>query len=124
VTLTAHLFQQWIDKAHDVRLTVVDGRMFGAAVHAGTDGTCVDWRTDYDALTYNPVEVPADVAAGVRAMLDHDGLTFGALDFSVDRSGAWWWLENNPAGQWLWIEKDTGLPIADAHADYLLEGLA
>ncbi|WP_246144332.1 ATP-grasp ribosomal peptide maturase [Actinacidiphila oryziradicis] len=124
VSLTAHLFQQWIDKAHDVRLTVVDGSMFGAAVHASTEGTRVDWRIDYEALSYTPIEVPADVAAGVRAMLDHDGLTFGALDFSVDRSGAWWLLENNPAGQWMWIEKDTGLPIADAHADYLLEGLA
>ncbi|MET7548367.1 MvdC/MvdD family ATP grasp protein [Streptomyces sp. NPDC005479] len=31
VRVTAHLFQQWIDKGHDVRLTVVDGRMFGAA---------------------------------------------------------------------------------------------
>ncbi|MFF0401856.1 MvdC/MvdD family ATP grasp protein [Streptomyces sp. NPDC005248] len=112
VRVTVHLFQQWVDKAHDVRL----------AVHACSDGTRVDWRTDYEALTYTPIEVPDRVAAGVRALLAYDGLRFGALDFSVDRSGAWWFLENNPAGQWMWIEKDTGLPIADAHAQFLLEG--
>ncbi|MET7548368.1 hypothetical protein ABZS95_28475 [Streptomyces sp. NPDC005479] len=82
----------------------------------------MDWRTDYEALTYTPIEVPDRVATAVRALLFHDGLRFGALDFSVDRSGAWWFLENNPAGQWMWIEKDTGLPIADAHAQFLLEG--
>jgi hypothetical protein len=31
-------------------------------------------------------------------------------------------LEINPAGQYLWIEQATGLPISDAICDMLLSG--
>ncbi len=31
-------------------------------------------------------------------------------------------LRWNPEGQWGWIEENTGLPIADAIARYLLKG--
>jgi hypothetical protein len=48
-------------------------------------------------------------------------LTFGALDFAVDAAGSWWFYEINPNGQWLWIERQTGLPIAASLAE-LLEG--
>ena len=32
-------------------------------------------------------------------------------------------LECNPAGQWLWLQEETGVPIAAALADLLTEGM-
>lgn len=83
VELTTHLFQQWIPKAYEIRLTVVGKRHFAVAIHAHSDSTRVDWRTDYDALTYEVVNCPTDVAEQARGFLSAAGLTYGAFDFIV-----------------------------------------
>ncbi|MFB7905823.1 ATP-grasp ribosomal peptide maturase [Kitasatospora sp. NPDC056076] len=122
VALTAHLFQEWIPKRHEVRLTVVGTRMFAAEIHAGSDASHVDWRSDYDALTYEVTEVPDRVRKGVLAWLAHFRLNFGAFDFAVTPAGEWVLFECNPSGEWSWIQNRTGLPIAPAIADLLAGG--
>jgi hypothetical protein len=59
------------------------------------------------------------VAVGVRALLARLRLRYGALDFSVDERGQWWFLEVNPSGQWLWLDERLHLGIAEAIADAL-----
>ncbi|MBD0837149.1 ATP-grasp ribosomal peptide maturase [Streptomyces sp. TRM68416] len=119
IDTTAHLFQAWVDKDHEVRLTVVGERLLAAEVHAGSDTGHTDWRSDYASLTYRVTEVPNDVAEGVRGYMDRLGLRFAALDFVVGPDGAWTFLEANPCGQWDWIEHATGLPVSQAIADEL-----
>lgn len=119
VSLTAHLFQEWVPKSHEVRLTVVGTDMFAAEIHAGSDTSRVDWRSDYDALTYDVCEVPDDVRAGVLGWLEHFRLRFGAFDFAVTPAGDWVMFECNPSGEWSWIQNKTGLPIAAHLADLL-----
>lgn len=113
IALCCHLFQEWVPKAFDVRLTVVGERFFAVAVHAESPEAEVDWRARYDELRYEVCETPGEVRCGVLAYLREFGLTFGAFDFSVTPDGRWWFLECNPAGQWGWIAEQTGLPIAD-----------
>ncbi|MFD7013758.1 ATP-grasp ribosomal peptide maturase [Streptomyces sp. NPDC059928] len=120
IETTAHLFQAWMDKAYEVRLTVVGERLFAAEVHAGTRAGHVDWRSDYKSLTYRPTETPPAVAEGVRRLMRCLELRFAALDFIVSPSGEWTFLEANPCGQWDWIEHATGHPIAAGIADELL----
>lgn len=119
IDTTAHLFQSWVDKAYEIRLTVAGDRLFAAEVHAGSDAARTDWRSDYASLTYRAATVPDDVTEGVRRYMGHLGLRFAALDFVVDPAGAWTFLEANPCGQWDWIESATGLPIAEGIADEL-----
>lgn len=120
VRLTAHLFQAWVDKAYEVRLTVVDDTYLAARIDTTGEVASVDWRADYAAVTYTPLsEPPAAVRDGVRALLERLGLRFGCLDFIVAPDGRWWFLEINPNGQWAWIEDATGLPITAAIADAL-----
>jgi glutathione synthase/RimK-type ligase-like ATP-grasp enzyme len=54
--------------------------------------------------------------------MDGLGLNYGAFDFVVTPDGDWVMLECNPAGQWLWLERETGIPIAAALAEFLTEG--
>ncbi|MFB7739948.1 hypothetical protein ACFC08_37630 [Streptomyces sp. NPDC056112] len=119
ISVTAHLFQSWVDKDHEVRLTVVGERMFAAAIHAGSDAAYEDWRSDYGALTYTITTVPEQVAEGMRRLMDRLQLRYGAADFIVGPQGRWTFLEVNPCGQWDWIQGATGLPIAEAVADDL-----
>ena len=119
---TAHLLQEWIAKAFDVRVTMVGARALGVAIHAGSDRGRTDWRSDYAHLRYEQIEVPAGIAARMGGYLDILGLAFGAFDFVVTSDGEWIMLECNPAGQWLWLQEETGVPIAAALADLLCEG--
>ncbi|MBP0460163.1 MvdC/MvdD family ATP grasp protein [Streptomyces montanisoli] len=117
--LTAHYLQEWVPKDYEVRLTVVGRRMFPVAIHARSDKARADWRSDYDALEYEPVAIPEQVAGAVLRFMDHYGLNYGAFDFAVRPDGQWIFYECNPAGQWQFIAKATGLPIAEAHAALL-----
>lgn len=119
VRLTAHLFQAEVPKAYEVRLTAVAGKLFAATIQADSEQARTDWRTDYEALTYGTTDVPDHVAVGVQRFLQHYGIAFGAFDFAVTPAGDWVFFECNPAGTWAWVENQTGLPIAAAHADYL-----
>jgi glutathione synthase/RimK-type ligase-like ATP-grasp enzyme len=121
--LTAHYLQEWIPKDFDARLTVVGDTMFPVAIHADSESGSVDWRSDYDALRYEPIPIPGEVADAVRRFMAHYGLNYGAFDFSVTPEGRWVFLECNPAGQWQFIAASTKLPIAEAHAS-LLQGAA
>lgn len=116
---TMHLFQQWVPKTYEVRLTVVEDHHFAARIDSASSAGYLDWRADYDALTYTPIETPNFVRTRVAALLDMLGLRFCALDFVVDPRGEWWFLETNPNGQWAWIEDETHMPIAAAIADAL-----
>ncbi|MFG2580407.1 ATP-grasp ribosomal peptide maturase [Streptomyces malaysiensis] len=115
VSGTAHLFQERVDKVADVRVTVIGDHVF--TVRIGSD--LLDWRTDYDRLTYTLVEPPLGLTASLYRYLSLFGLVFGAFDFAVDAEGQWWFLECNPSGQWAWLEPETGLPMVAAMADLL-----
>ncbi|SDO62953.1 ATP-grasp ribosomal peptide maturase [Actinacidiphila guanduensis] len=119
IRLTAHYIQEAVPKSHEVRLTVVDDRLFACSITATTQAALTDWRTDPGGLTFGTTPVPESVAAGVRRYLASYGLVFGAFDFAVTPQGDWVFFECNPAGTWAWVESHTGLPIAAAHADYL-----
>ncbi|MGH3811741.1 MAG: hypothetical protein ACRDUV_04695 [Pseudonocardiaceae bacterium] len=119
ISRTMHIFQEWVPKEYEVRLTVVDGHCFATRIDAVSKAAHVDWRSDYHSISYTVIETPGVVRSGVSALLEVLGLRFGALDFIVDLDGQWWFLECNPNGQWAWIEDETGLPISSAVADAL-----
>ena len=52
ISRTMHLFQEWVPKAYEVRLTVVDGEFFAARIDGHSESARVDWRTDYDNLAW------------------------------------------------------------------------
>ncbi|WP_405144084.1 ATP-grasp ribosomal peptide maturase [Sphaerisporangium sp. NBC_01403] len=113
----AHLFQTRVDKAADLRVTVVGERVFCVRL----DSDLLDWRQDYDRLSYTVIEPPPGLAEGCLAYVGALGLRFGAFDFALTGDGVPVFLECNPNGQWAWLEDATGLPIAAAIADLLLE---
>ncbi|MEU6860438.1 ATP-grasp ribosomal peptide maturase [Glycomyces sp. NPDC046736] len=118
VSLTAHQFQAKVDKVADIRLTVVGEELFAVRIDSGL----LDWRADYDRLAYEPVAVPEDIEITVRDYLEAFGLAYGCFDFALDRAGRYWFLECNPAGQWAWLEDETGLPMAKTFARLLSRG--
>ncbi|WP_156754146.1 ATP-grasp ribosomal peptide maturase [Actinokineospora pegani] len=119
LAVTAHLFQSRVPKQYEVRVTMVGKRALGVAIHAGSAAARLDWRADYAALSYAPIDVPSDVVGKAVTYLDAFGLAFGAFDFVVTPEDEWVFLECNPAGQWLWLERQAGIPITAALVDLL-----
>lgn len=118
VTVVPHLFQARVDKVADVRVVVVGPEVFAVRIDSGL----LDWRADYDALSYEPVTLPSRVETALIAHLEHFGLVSGSFDLALTRDGDLHWLELNPNGQWGWLEDETGLPIAAAFAEVLAQG--
>ena len=102
------LFQEYVKKSHDVRLTVIDGRLHAVSLKAaGADGAqrCDIRRDDMRDVVYTPVAVPPQVEGFVARLMARFGLRFGAFDFAVTAAGEWWFLEINPNGQWAWQDQ-------------------
>jgi hypothetical protein len=107
-SMPLRLFQHRAPRLFEVRLTAADEALHGVRIDS-PDG---DWRVDQPSCAYARVEVPAEVAAGVRALLAQLGLRFGVADFVVDAEDRWWFLSVDANGRWLRLEHATGLPIS------------
>jgi glutathione synthase/RimK-type ligase-like ATP-grasp enzyme len=117
---TPGIFQELVAKDCEVRLTVVEDKMFAARILSQkNERTKLDWRTAPYELNYEPTELPADIRDKVRALMAEYGITYSCLDFIVTPDGEYVFLESNPRGQYLWIEYYTGMPITEAIADSL-----
>lgn len=117
---TAHLMQAWIPKAWECRVMVVGEQVLAVAIHAGSSRSQVDWRSDYESLRYEKVDVPSEIAKRTQAYLGAFDLKYGAFDFVVTPDDEWVMLECNPSGQWLWLCDFADLPIPAAFADLLI----
>lgn len=119
---TTHMLQRWIPKDHEVRMVVIGDELTATAIYAHSPKSYVDFRADYPNLTYELVEPPAEVDAGVRKLMNRLDLKYGALDFVVSPDGTWTFLEINAGGQYGWIEHHTEAPLTAQLADLLIKG--
>jgi hypothetical protein len=123
VRFAPSIFQRRIRPRAEVRVTAVGDALFGVEIDVSGVSEIDYRRVDPYTLRHTPITLPKRVAKGCRAMLRHFGLRFGAFDFLLDDKGAFYFLELNPNGQWLWIQDMTGLPIAEAMAQELCRSL-
>ncbi len=120
------VFQERIDKAHELRVAVVDGHCFVGAIDASRSETGqVDWRRARPhECHWEPGDLPAEVAARLVCLVEALGLVYGAVDLIVTPEGRHVFLEVNPGGEWGMLERELGLPIAAAFAEALIAGSA
>ncbi len=123
VEQTAHMFQAWVAKRRDARVVVVGQQVMAVEIHTESPSAHVDWRVDYDSLTYHPVAVPDPIVRAIHRYMAASGLLYASADFGLTGDPAdpdvWWCYEFNPAGQWGWL--DDHLPIAAAMANLLAQ---
>lgn len=115
------IYQEFINKALDIRVTVVGNKIFTAAIHSQDSyKTMVDWRRGEKIdLPYEVYELGEDIREKCVRLVQQLGLKFGAIDLVQSRSGDFYFLEINPNGQWAWIEERLGLDISGAIIDIL-----
>lgn len=125
LNLAPAIFQETIDIELELRITVVGNRLFAASVQGNgidEDTGVRDWRLGQykDGLTVEAYDLPPEIADLCLALVHRLGLNFGAIDMILDPHGKYWFLENNPNGQWGFVEQHTKQPIGKAVADLLM----
>lgn len=121
---TVCYLQEYIEKAYELRITVVDSNVFACKIDSQqmdkTSGQ-IDWRQGLDCgIKHSEYPLPESVADFCRVFLQKVHLNFGCFDFIVTPEGEYVFLECNPNGQWLWIEQETGMDISKCIADTLI----
>jgi glutathione synthase/RimK-type ligase-like ATP-grasp enzyme len=116
------IFQAYVPKRLELRITVVGQAVFPAEIHSQfSHQTRHDWRRyDMEETPYFPHELPPDLEQRLVQLVRELGLCYGAIDMVLTPDGRYVFLEINPNGQYLWIEKAAALPISDAICDFLM----
>lgn len=111
------LFQQFVRKECDVRITVIDDAIHAVELRAaGEDGQqrCDIRRNNMEDVAYRSIELPSHIETIVRRLMGHYGLRFAAIDMAVDIDGNWVFFEVNPNGQWAWLDISAGMTVAES----------
>jgi glutathione synthase/RimK-type ligase-like ATP-grasp enzyme len=120
IRVSPGIFQKFVAKSYEVRATVVGSRIFSGKIDSQTSAeTRIDWRHKPFDMEEEPITLPPDVETKIHALKQAFGLIYGAFDFIVTPEGRHVFLDVNPAGQYLWVEAKTKLPITAALADAL-----
>jgi len=124
LALSPMTFQEHLDKRVELRVTVIGGRVFAAAVASqAVPAARTDWRKAGLELlhAWTPYALADDVATRLLQLAARLGLSYGAADFVVTPDGRHVFLEINPAGEWFWLDDVFGpRALSTAIAETLL----
>lgn len=114
-------FQEYIPKQYELRVTVIGARVFATRIDSQDDKrTRVDCRDMSAEVRYSALQLPPLVEQRCLAFVHSYGLAFGALDLIVTPDDDYVFLENNPCGQFLFVEQLVPeFRLLDAVADLL-----
>lgn len=125
LALSPMTFQEHIAKSVELRVTLIGGRVFAAAVDSQSlERARVDWRKEGSRLvrSWSPYPLPPEVAAALLRLAAELRLSYGAADVLVTPDGRHVFLELNPAGEWFWLDDVFGpAALSSAIAETLLE---
>ncbi|WP_057762124.1 MvdC/MvdD family ATP grasp protein [Cytobacillus praedii] len=116
------VLQEYIDKAYEVRYTVVGKEHLVCKIESqNSKKAAIDWRRyDIPNTPHYIMEPPIEIRNRVNSFMTMLELEYGAMDFIVTPNNEWYFLEINCMGQWLWIEDLTGLSISNTIANWLI----
>jgi glutathione synthase/RimK-type ligase-like ATP-grasp enzyme len=116
------LLQRKVDAVADLRVVVVGHRSWIWRRPRDADAP-VDWRVVDPAGEQFTVWNDNEITAAAEGLTSRLGLTVSVQDWLVDGKGKRWFLEVNPAGQWLFLERADEL-VTPVLASHLARGRA
>ncbi|GLQ98854.1 hypothetical protein GCM10007863_32740 [Dyella mobilis] len=125
VAISPGIYQQYIDKSYDVRVTVVGHELFAIKMSKSSGSAYFDWRphSHDDDARIEKFEVSATLESKLREVMSRLGIVFGCIDLVVDRNDDIYFLEVNQAGQFLFVEElMPDMPILRAMTAMLSSG--
>jgi molecular chaperone GrpE (heat shock protein)/glutathione synthase/RimK-type ligase-like ATP-grasp enzyme len=117
------LFQEFIEKAYDLRVTIIGNQIFPLAIYSQENDLS---RTDFRGLAPHSmkqeiVDIPDDLKYQIFQFVKHQGLVYSAMDFAVTADNQYIFLENNCNGQWQWVDPVADGALSNAMIDLLFD---
>lgn len=113
------IIQECLSPKVDIRVTVVNNRLFPAQIEFNGKGIEGDWRKkNKEGLTYTPIDLPSDLQKSLLSLMAELRLVFGGIDLAVCNNSIYF-IEVNPTGEWGWLVHTAGFEIQKAIVDYM-----
>jgi glutathione synthase/RimK-type ligase-like ATP-grasp enzyme len=115
------IFQECIHADIDLRVTIIGDNIFPAAIHSKDTSYKYDFRMNYHECKIVQHPLPDKLNKQLLRFMKEMGITYGAVDLRLRPTGEYVFLEVNTAGQWLFMEQPTGMPITQTLVRTLIE---
>ena len=115
------IFQAYVPGVRDVRVTVVGDQIYATEFDIEQLDS-VDYRTTMASLPCRPHTIPAELESKIRQLMQKLKLEYGGVDFRLTHNGEYVFFEINTAGEFMYLQKRTEQPIANAMASLLAAG--
>jgi glutathione synthase/RimK-type ligase-like ATP-grasp enzyme len=114
------IVQEEIAREVDVRVNVIGNAVFAAELRPDNHLARIDWRMDLSSQ-WQRHKLPESVEVKIVELMHELGLEFGCIDMRLTPDGEYVFFEINPAGQFLFVEIDTGQPLCRTLGQLLLD---
>ena len=124
IYLSPTQLQEYIEKAFELRITTIGKKVFAVKIDSQAhEETKIDWRLHTQINPHSIFELPAKIEKFCIEFLEEQKLLYGAMDFIVTPNNEYVFLENNPFGQYLWLEIETKIPLTEEICNLLISYL-
>ncbi|MFT5823182.1 MAG: ATP-GRASP peptide maturase of grasp-with-spasm system [Crocinitomix sp.] len=116
------LVQQYIEKEFEIRIFFMNQELFPMAIFSQSDDqTKVDYRNyNWRKMNRNvPYKLDTETESNVLSFIEKSGLDTGSIDLIRTKTGAFYFLEVNPSGQFSWLSYYCNYEIEKRIANYL-----
>jgi ATP-GRASP peptide maturase of grasp-with-spasm system len=119
------LVMQLIEKEIEIRSFYLNGKFFSMAIFSqSNEQTKVDFRK-YSASKPNKTEpfiLPREIELKLEKVFNEINLNSGSIDFIIDKSGNYIFLEINPVGQYNMVSNPCNYNLDKIIATFLING--
>lgn len=112
--------QEKIENKSDIRVTVIDKNIFAVSIKKDNDEE-IDWRKPTVIKSYSIISLPNEINDKLLKLNNELGLRYSAIDLIQTSDDDYIFLEVNPAGEWVWLERELELEISNKIIKALLE---
>lgn len=124
VRLAPCMFQEHVPKKFEYRVTVIGEEVFVAEIHSQkNEQTKIDWRGFDSNIPIFKGTLPDHVVQACLSLVKSYNLNYSAIDLILTPDDRYVFLENNPNGQFRFIELlEPELKMTEALATCLVQG--
>ena len=125
VLICPGIYQKYIDKKYDLRVTVIGNKVFSALIQSKDKLAFIDWRRHSlgENIEICDSSLPTSYKSKIMKLVRSMGLAFGCIDLAVDKNNDIFFLEINQSGHFLFIEQAAPhFPLLSAMCSMLNKG--
>ncbi len=116
---TPVFLQERVQNQADIRVTIIGEKVFAVKIEK-IDSDEVDWRKPEIRKKYSLIHLPDDIYKILLSINRYLGLVYSAIDMIQTPNNQFVFLEVNPVGEWVWLEKELDINISEVIINELL----